>query len=152
MRSIILICFVCLQSTPEDFSPKSRRVNNDITENNHHHHHHSENNERGDRSNRSTPGEDVKSEPIDNCPNIEVDNDDSNDGRRASSIASGQDETDSSAQGTPTHFHSASVQDKLQSFLSAGSSPSQAAFNFNNLPISRQALSDAVSITGNNCE
>ncbi|KAF4532317.1 hypothetical protein B566_EDAN003620 [Ephemera danica] len=127
------------QSTPEDFSPKSRR-NNEISENNHHPH---TDNDRNERS--PNRGEDVKSEPLESCPNIEVDTEDSVEGREPSSVASGQDETDNSAQGPPPgHFHHSNVQEKLQSLFS-GSSPSQPAFNFN-LPVSR--LSEAASLSG----
>jgi hypothetical protein len=63
-------------------------------------------------------------------------------GKAPSSIASDQAETDGSTQGGPPgHFN---MQEKLHSLFSA-SSPGQ-PFNFN-LPVSRQALSEAASLS-----
>ncbi|XP_065338736.1 broad-complex core protein-like isoform X1 [Cloeon dipterum] len=124
------------QTSPEDFSPKSRRGGPEMHENNHQH----------------TPDLDRKSPKNDMLakqelceavgPNIDVDNDDSMEGKAPSSVASDQAETDGSTQGGPPgHFN---MQEKLHSLFSA-SSPGQ-PFNFN-LPVSRQALSEAASLS-----
>ncbi|XP_059477222.1 broad-complex core protein isoforms 1/2/3/4/5-like isoform X2 [Neocloeon triangulifer] len=125
------------QTSPEDFSPKSRRGGVEMLENNHQH---------NPDLDRKSPKDDLllaKQETGDHLgPNVDVDNDDSMEGKAPSSIASDQAETDGSTQGGPPgHFN---MQEKLHSLFSA-SSPGQ-PFNFN-LPVSRQALSEAASLS-----
>jgi hypothetical protein len=149
---------VLQQTCPEDFSPKSRRGGAEMLENNH---------QSTPDLDRKSPKSDImaKQEPGDitgqnidvSCLcqnqyfwsliiiffyNLQVDNDDSMEGKAPSSITSDQAETDGSTQGGPPgHFN---MQEKLHSLFSA-SSPGQ-PFNFN-LPVSRQALSEAASLS-----